>query len=206
MDTNAGVFKISKTSFIYTDCLEETIRKKKNFLDWSNVSTFYSYVYENKQSFYSFDVCKRIERQEEIERLINKVLLPFIYYSISEYQNKPHIRGVSMYDDDIIIDDSCFIFIIFFNPCNGIYKNLICLHKEVNDRDFDFCNTLENLTDRFNNNRFYSILYLITDYSSNVNKTLKFSITFKDTKLLENINYYINRVMGIDVIRPCYSS
>ena len=33
-------------------------------------------------------------------------------------------------------------------------------------------------------------------------KSLKFSITFKDTELLENINYCINRVMGIDVIRP----
>ena len=32
MDTNAGVFKISKTSYIYTDCLEETIRNKKIFL------------------------------------------------------------------------------------------------------------------------------------------------------------------------------
>ena len=96
-----------------------------------------------------------------------------------------------------------FYFYYFFNPCNGIYKNLICLHKEVNDTDFDFSNTLENLRDRFNNNRFYSILYLITDYSSNVNKKLNFSITFKDTKLLENINYHINRVMGIDVIRPC---
>ena len=46
------------------------------------------YIYENKQSFYSFDVCKRIRRQAEIDRLINKVLLPFLYYSISEHQNQ----------------------------------------------------------------------------------------------------------------------
>ena len=32
MDTNAGVFKISKKHLIYfTDCLEETIRNKKFF-------------------------------------------------------------------------------------------------------------------------------------------------------------------------------
>ena len=31
MDTNAGVFKISKTSYIFTDCLEETIRNKNFF-------------------------------------------------------------------------------------------------------------------------------------------------------------------------------
>ena len=60
MDTNAGVFKISKTSYIFTDRLEETIRNKKKILDWSSVSTFNCYIYENKQSFYSFDVCKRI--------------------------------------------------------------------------------------------------------------------------------------------------
>ena len=113
MDTNAGVFKISKTSYIYTDCLEETIRNKKIFLDCSSVSTFDSYVYENKQSFYSFDVCKRIERHEEIDRLINKVLLSFLYYSISEYQNQSSKRGITMYGDDIITDYYFFIFIIF---------------------------------------------------------------------------------------------
>ena len=57
MNTNAGVFKISKTSYIFTDRVEETIRNKKIFLDWSSVSTFNCYIYENKQSFYSFDVC-----------------------------------------------------------------------------------------------------------------------------------------------------
>ena len=141
MDTNSGVFKISKTSYICTDCLEETIRNKKIFLDWSSVSTFNSYVYENKQSFYSFDVCKRIERQEKIDRLINKVLLPFLYYSISEHQNQSSKRGITMYGDDIIIDYSFFIFINFFNPCKDVYKNLICLHKEGYSRDFDFSNT-----------------------------------------------------------------
>ena len=49
MNTNAGVFKISKTSYIFTDFLEETIRNKKNFLDWSSVSTFNCNLYENKQ-------------------------------------------------------------------------------------------------------------------------------------------------------------
>ena len=88
MDTNAGVFKISKTFYIFTDRVEETIRNKKFFLDWSSVSTLNCYIYENKQSFYSFDVCKHIEKQEEIDRLINKVLIPFLYYSISEHQNQ----------------------------------------------------------------------------------------------------------------------
>ena len=88
MDAFAGFFKISKTSYIFTDHEEETIRNKKIFLDWSGVSTFNCYIYENKQSFYSFDVCKRIERQEETDRLINKVLIPFLYYSISEHQNQ----------------------------------------------------------------------------------------------------------------------
>ena len=52
------------------------------------------------------------------------------------------------------------------------------------------------------------IFYIYTDcleetyYGFTVNKTLNFSITFKDIELLENINYYVNE-MGIDVIRPC---
>ena len=79
MNTNAGFF---------TDRVEETIRNKKVFLDWSSVFTFNCYIYENKQSFYSFDVCKRIDRQEEINKLINKVLIPFLYYSISEHQDQ----------------------------------------------------------------------------------------------------------------------
>ena len=88
MDSNRGVFKISEISYIPTEFLEETITNKKIFSDWSSVSTFNSYVYDIKQSFYSLDVCKRIERQEEIDRLINKVLLPFLFYSISEHQNQ----------------------------------------------------------------------------------------------------------------------
>ena len=41
MDTNAGVFKICKPSYIFTDRVEETIRNKIFFffLDWSSVST-----------------------------------------------------------------------------------------------------------------------------------------------------------------------
>ena len=39
MDINAGVFKISKTSYIFTDFLEETIRNKNFFFDWSSVSS-----------------------------------------------------------------------------------------------------------------------------------------------------------------------
>ena len=94
MNTKVGVFKISKTFYVDTDPLEETIRNKKVFLDWSNVSTFDSYEFEleNKQSFYPFN-CKCIERQEEIDRLINKLLLPFLYYSISEHK-KNHLKEV----------------------------------------------------------------------------------------------------------------
>ena len=203
MDTNAGVFKISKISYIFTDFLEETTRNKKFFLDWSSVSMFNCYIYENKQSFYSFDVCKRIERKEEIDRLINKVLIPLLYYSISEYQNQSSKIGITMYGDGTIIDYSFFIFSNFFNPCEDVYKNLICLHKEGYSRHFDFSNTSENLRDWFDNDSFYSLLHLITYYSFTVNKTLNFSITFKDTELLENINYYVNCEMGIGVIRPC---
>ena len=97
---------------------------------------------------------------------------------------------------------SSFIFINFFNPCEGVYKNLICLHKEGYSGHFDFSNTLENLKVRFDNNSFHSLLYLITYYGFTVNKTLNFFITSKDTEL-ENINYYVNREMGIHVIRPC---
>ena len=57
-------------SCIFTHRAEETIRNKKILLDWSSVSTFNCYIYENKRSFYSFDVCKRIEKQEEIDLLI----------------------------------------------------------------------------------------------------------------------------------------
>ena len=108
-----------------------------------------------------------------------------------------------MYGDGTIIDYSFFVFINFFNPCEGVYKNLICLHKEGYSGHFDFSNTLENLRDRFDNNSFHSLLYLITYYGFTVNKTLNFSITFKDTELLENINYYVIREMGIRFIRPC---
>ena len=116
MNTKAGLFKISKTFYVDTDPLEETIRNKKFFLDWSSVSTFNSYVYEfeNKQSFYSFN-CKCIERQEEIDRLINKVLLPFLYYSISDHQKKSSKRGIIIYyDDGTIVDYSFFYFFLFF--------------------------------------------------------------------------------------------
>ena len=161
------------------------------------------YIYENKQSFYSFDVCKRIERQEEINRLINKVLIPFLYYSISEHQNQSSKKGINMYGDGTIIDYSFVVFINFFNPCEDVYKNQICLHKEGYNGHFDFSNTLENLRVRVDNYSFHYLLYLITYYCFTVNKTLNFSITFKDTELLENINYYVNREMGIRVIRPC---
>ena len=150
-----------------------------------------------------YDVCKRIERQEEIDRLVNKVLMPFLYYSISKHQNQSSKKVINMYGDGTIIDYSFFCFIIFSNPCVDVYKNQICLHKEGYSRHFDFSNTLENLRDRFDNKSFHSLLYLITYYGFTVNKTLNFSITFKDTELSENINYYVNREMGIDVIRPC---
>ena len=39
MDIKTGVFKISKTSYIFTDFLEETIRNKNFFFDWSSVSS-----------------------------------------------------------------------------------------------------------------------------------------------------------------------
>ena len=93
---------------------------------------------------------------------------------------------------------SFFIFIDFLNPFTGVYKNLVCLHKKGHRRDFDFSNTLENLRAQLNA-RVFIDLYFLINYDI---KSLKLSITFKDPALLENINYYINRVMGIDVIRP----
>ena len=51
---------LTKTSYnIFIDRLEETIKNKKFFLDWSSVSTFNCCLYKNTQSFYSFDF-KRI--------------------------------------------------------------------------------------------------------------------------------------------------
>ena len=78
MNKTREFFKVGKT-ITGTNFLQETIRNKKIFLDWSNVSTLSIYLHYNyiKQSFYSLDVCKRIERPEEIDRFINKVLLPF---------------------------------------------------------------------------------------------------------------------------------
>ena len=95
------------------------------------------------------------------------------------------------------------VFINFFNLCEDVYKNQICLRKKGYSGHFDFSNTLENLRVRFDNYSFHSLLYLITYYGFTVNKTLNFSITFKDAELLENLNYYVNREMGIRVIRPC---
>ena len=40
MDANRVIFKISETSYIHTYFLEETIRNKKIFLDWSSFSDF----------------------------------------------------------------------------------------------------------------------------------------------------------------------
>ena len=177
------------------------------FLDWSSVSTFNSYIYENKQSFYSFD-CKLIGgRWWEINRFINKVLLPFLYYSISKHQNQLSRGRITMYGDGTIIDYSFFIFIFFFfnflNPNTNVYENIICLHKEGYSRHFDFSNTLENLRGRFNSDNFQSIFQPLRYSSFTANKTYNFLITFKDTKLLENINFYINHVMEIDVNRRC---
>ena len=104
-----------------------------------------------------------------------------------------------MYDDGTIIDYSFFIFINFFNPCVRVYKNFVCLHKEGYSGHFDFSNTLKNLRDRFNDIDIYLLFSSFTRY----NKTLNFSITFKDTISFKNINYYVSRVMGIDVIPPC---
>ena len=105
---------LTKTSYnIFIDRLEETIRNKNFFLHWSSVSTFNSYLYENKQSFYSFD-CKLIgRRREEINRVINKVLLPFLYYSISKHQNQLSRGRITMYGDGTIIDYSFFYFFLF---------------------------------------------------------------------------------------------
>ena len=81
-----------------------------------------------------------------------------------------------MYGDSTITDYFFFIFINFFNPCESVYKNSICLHKEGYSGHFDFSNTLENLRVRFDNNSFHSLLYLITYHGFTVNKTLNFSI------------------------------
>ena len=126
----------------------------------------------------------------------------FLYCSISEHQKDQSERGITICGGGILLNYSFFIFIDFFNPCRNAYKNLMCLHKKGHSRDFDFSNTLENLRVRLNNS-FYYRLYGIINYNVAVNKPLKFSITFKDTELLENINYYVNHVMEIDVIRPC---
>ena len=104
---------------------------------------------------------------------------------ISKHQNQSSKRVITSYGDGTIIDYSFLIFIIFFYPCEGVYKNLISLHKEGYSGHFDFSNTLENLRDRFDNNSFHSLVYLTKYYCFTVNKKLSFSITFKDTKLLE---------------------
>ena len=86
MDADIEIFKISETSFVCTDWLEEKIRNKKFFLDWCSVSSFNTDFFISKQSFYSLDVCKPLVSDEEIKTFINKVLSPFLYYLISEHQ------------------------------------------------------------------------------------------------------------------------
>ena len=101
-----------------TKFLEETIKTKKIFLDWSNVSTLlgeYSSFDYVKQSFYSLDVYKHIERPEETDIFINKVLLPFLYYSISEHQKDESERGSSMiYNSGVMVNYSFFYFLLIF--------------------------------------------------------------------------------------------
>ena len=51
----------------------------------------------------------------EINRLINKVLLPFLYYSISVNQNQSSKRRLPMYSSNgTIIDYSFFIYLFNF--------------------------------------------------------------------------------------------
>ena len=208
--------QLSKTSYIFTnrveetirinkinwssvsDRVEETIRNKRKFLKWSSFSAFHIYEFRNMESFYSLDTRKRIEGWEGVDEIINKVLILFIYYSISEYQNQS--IKINVYGDGTIIGYSFFIFINFFHPDADVYKNFVCLHKEGYNRHFDFSNTLKNLRDRFNDPDFYIPVFCgFTRY----NETLNFSITFKNIRSFKIINRYVSHVMGVDVIPPC---
>ena len=197
VDETIRNFKIDWSSVSY--CVKETIRNKNFFLKFSSFSTFYTNVYKNKESFYSFNTSKRKEGREGVDKIINKVLIPFLYYSISEYQNQSTF-GINMYGDDTtIINYSFFIFINFFNPFGNEYKNFVCFYKEGYSEHFDFSNTLKNFRDRLNDIDFYIPVFCgFTRY----NEMLNFSITFKDTRLFKNINNYIFNVMGIVVIPP----
>ena len=52
------------------------------------------------------------------------------------------------------------------------YKNLICLHKEGNNRNFDFSNTLEDPRE-YLNRHFYGLIQSTLNYSISVGEPLK---------------------------------
>ena len=95
------------------------------------------------------------------------------------------------------MNHSFFIFIDFLEPNTAVYKNLICLHKKENRENFNFSNIIRNLRGRIYIKFFTDLNFLM--YSSS---SLKFSITFKDTPVLEYINSYIINVMKINIIHP----
>ena len=156
-------------------------------------------MFISKQSFYSVDAFNHIKNLDERERCI-KVLLPFFYYLISEHQKNQPESGVTTVGGNVgAINFSSFIFIDSFTPCMDGYKNLICLHKEGYNHNFDFSNTLKDLREYLTRHFFRSIQSTL-NYSISVGEPLKISVTFKDTPLLTEMNYHINNVMGINVI------
>ena len=126
--------------------------------------------------------------------LFNKVLLPFLYYSISKHQKFEFDIGQSIrYHDGSIINYSFFIYVDFVYIRGGSYKKFICLHKEGDNRSWDFSDTFVNL--RFGLNGLFDSVF--------TTEPLKFSITFKNTEMVRKINHYINNIMRIDVISHC---
>ena len=65
---------------------------------------------------------------------------------IGELQKNRYESGIITDDgNDNIINYSFFIFIDLINPFCGGYLNYKCLHKEGNNRNFDFSNTIRDL-------------------------------------------------------------
>ena len=107
-----------------------------------------------------------------------------------------------MYDDGTIIDYFFFIFFYFFNPRMDVYKNIICLHKEGYSRGQLFgSDSFHSILWSMSYYSFHSILWLMSYYSFTGNKTFNFSITLKDTELLEHTKNTDNKINTVQTFK-----
>ena len=102
------------------------------FYDWSNNSGFMLWepcdLNLAEQSFYSLYIdYKPMESRRDVDILLNKVLLPFLYYSISRRQKYEYDMCPIVWSSKGLKNYSFFIYVDFFNTYWGIIESWIFL-------------------------------------------------------------------------------